>query len=137
MAADQEFQQTVATRSGHQLRGQYDNVGADFTVPQEYERYTEAHQDVWRRLYARQCALIEGRACETFVASVAALARTGFADAIPRFEDVNQALVAATGWRVVPVPGLLPDQVFFQHLASRRFPVTVWIREPEEFDYIV
>jgi hypothetical protein len=35
------------------------------------------------------------------------------------------------------VPGLVPDLTFFDHLANRRFPVTVWLREPEEFDYIV
>ena len=63
MAIKQDFQQTIATRSSHGLRGHYDNVGPDFTVPQEYARYTEAHQDVWRRLYARQSGLIEGRAC--------------------------------------------------------------------------
>ena len=136
MASNQDFQQAVAARSSHGLRGHYENVGTDFTVPQEYGRYTPAHQDVWRRLYARQSALIEGRACDTFVRSIAALARNGFADAIPRFDDVNEALGRATGWRLVPVPGLLPDQVFFEHLANRRFPVTVWIREPEEFDYI-
>jgi phenylalanine-4-hydroxylase len=137
MASRQDFQETVAARSSHGLRGHYENVGADFTVPQEYGRYTDAHHDVWRRLYARQSALIEGRACETFVDSVAALARTGFAQAIPRFDHVNRLLAHATGWQVVPVPGLLPDQVFFEHLANRRFPVTVWIREPAEFDYIV
>jgi phenylalanine-4-hydroxylase len=27
--------------------------------------------------------------------------------------------------------------VFFSHLAARRFPVTVWLREEHEFDYIV
>ena len=43
----------------------------------------------------------------------------------------------ATNWQLVAVPGLLPDLVFFEHLANRRFPVTVWLREPHEFDYIV
>lgn len=136
MQSRQEFQQTVATRSSHGLRGHYDNIAADFTVAQDYGKYSPAHQDVWRRLYARQTALIDGRACQAFVDSIAALARSGFADAIPRFDDVNEALAKATGWRLVPVPGLLPDAVFFEHLANRRFPVTVWIREPEEFDYI-
>ena len=35
------------------------------------------------------------------------------------------------------MPGLLPEQVFFGHLAERRFPVTVWLRDEPEFDYIV
>ena len=42
-----------------------------------------------------------------------------------------------TGWEIVAVPGLIPDDAFFTHLANRRFPVTVWLRKPEEFDYIV
>lgn len=137
MASNQEFRKAVANRSSHGLRGHYDDVAADFTVTQDYGRYTPAHQDVWRRLYARQSALIAGRACAAFEASIQALARSGFADAIPRFDVVNQALAKATAWQLVPVPGLLPDAVFFEHLANRRFPVTVWIREPEEFDYIV
>ena len=45
-------------------------------------------------------------------------------------------LKKATNWQLVAVPGLLPDEVFFEHLANRRFPVTVWLRKPEEFDYI-
>jgi monomeric phenylalanine-4-hydroxylase len=47
------------------------------------------------------------------------------------------ALRAATGWEIVAVPGLIPDDAFFTHLANRRFPVTVWLRQPAEFDYIV
>jgi phenylalanine-4-hydroxylase len=31
---------------------------------------------------------------------------------------------------------LVPDRVFFTHLAARRFPAGFWIRRPEEFDYI-
>jgi len=39
--------------------------------------------------------------------------------------------------RVVGVPGLIPDAVFYDHLAHRRFPVTVWIRKRSELDYLV
>lgn len=35
------------------------------------------------------------------------------------------------------VPGLLPDEVFFSYLANRKFPVTWWIREEHELDYLV
>jgi len=78
--------------------------------------------------------LVPGYACEEFIASLAAL---DFGDAIPRFDAVNPKLARATNWRIVAVPGLLPDRAFFEHLAHRRFPVTVWLRRPEEFDYIV
>jgi phenylalanine-4-hydroxylase len=56
---------------------------------------------------------------------------------IPRFDLISRRLQAKTGWEIVAVPGLIPDDAFFTHLANRRFPVTVWLRKPEEFDYIV
>ncbi|MFT4100948.1 MAG: phenylalanine 4-monooxygenase [Burkholderiaceae bacterium] len=136
MDENDDFSSTVKARTRHEhgLRGDYSSMRADYTVEQRYERYSDAHQDVWRRLVARQGALLPGRACDSFVDAVR---RLDFAAAIPRFDAVNAALHAATRWQLVPVPGLLPDEVFFSHLAARRFPVTVWIREPEEFDYIV
>jgi len=128
------FLAEVAARSAHGLRGDYSRMREDYTVEQDYRRYSPAHQEVWRHLYARQHELLPGRACSAFAS---ALARLDFGDAIPRFDAVNERLRAATRWILVPVPGLLPDDVFFGHLAQRQFPVTVWIREPEEFDYIV
>jgi phenylalanine-4-hydroxylase len=130
----QDFFATVSARSAHPLRGDYSGIGADFAVEQRYDSYSPAHQDVWRRLYAQQAALMPGRACAAFES---ALTRLDFASGIPHFDAVNAKLHAATRWTLVPVPGLIPDEVFFGHLARRQFPVTVWIREPEEFDYIV
>ena len=55
---------------------------------------------------------------------------------IPRFDELNTVLQAATGWTLIGVEGLLPELDFFEHLANRRFPVTWWIRRPEQIDYI-
>ena len=120
--------------SSHGLRGDYAGMRADYTVDQDYAAYREADQDRWRRLYARQMRLMPGRACPEFLRVVETL---GYEAGVPRFADVNGRLRAATGWEVVAVPGLLPEHVFFGHLARRRFPVTVWLREEHEFDYIV
>jgi phenylalanine-4-hydroxylase len=126
-------------RVGHSkgLRGDYSRMRPDYTVEQNYAAYTEIHQDTWRRLYARQRELLPGRACSAYLSALSLLETLRYDAAIPRFDQVNEKLYAATRWRLVPVPGLLPDEVFFSHLAQRRFPTTVWIREPEEFDYIV
>ncbi len=118
----------------HNLRGDYSGMRPDYTVEQAWSAYTPEEHDLWRRLYARQAALVPKYACEEFIASAADL---DFGDAIPRFDAVNPKLARATNWRIVAVPGLLPDRAFFEHLANRRFPVTVWLRKPEEFDYIV
>ena len=115
-------------------RGDYTRASADYTCPQDYDRYTAADHDTYRRLYARQAALLPGLACDEFIAALPSL---GASDHIPRFEDINQRLRKATGWEIVTVPGLIPEVAFFTLLANRKFPVTDWIRKPEEFDYIV
>lgn len=116
------------------LRGDYRAADADYVVTQDLSRHTEAEQALWRRLVARQMQRIPGRACDAFLDGVE---RLDLDAGIPDFERVSRSLSAATGWRLVAVPGLVPDEVFFRHLAHRRFPVTVWLRKPEEFDYIV
>jgi phenylalanine-4-hydroxylase len=120
--------------SNHGLRGDYRRMRPDYTVEQDYAGYTEAEQGRWRRLYRRQVELVPGRACPEYERALLSL---DYAGGIPRFEVVSGQLAAATGWRLVAVPGLVPDLVFFEHLAGRRFPVTVWLREEREFDYIV
>jgi len=118
----------------HALRGDYSRMRPDYTVDQDWAGYTADEHALWRRLYQRQVGLVERYACDEYVQSMHAL---DFSAAIPRFDLVNPKLKAATNWQLVAVPGLLPDLTFFEHLANRRFPVTVWLRKPEEFDYIV
>ena len=115
-------------------RGDYGRARADYTCEQNYDAYTAEHHDTYRRLYARQSALLPGLACSAFID---ALPHLGASDVIPRFEDVNERLLEATGWQLVGVPGLIPEVPFFALLANRKFPVTDWIRTPAEFDYIV
>jgi phenylalanine-4-hydroxylase len=130
-----EFLANVAAKSdGAVLRGDYSKIDAQYVVQQEWENYTQAEHDLWRKLYARQARLLPGRACQEFLDGLETMHA---ADAIPRLDETNHILMAATGWTLVAVPGLVPDDVFFNHLAHRRFPVTVWLRTPAEFDYIV
>ena len=106
----------------------------DWTIPQGWEGYTEAEHQVWITLYERQAALLPGRACDPFLKGLDALDlhRTG----IPDFARINEELQRLTGWTVVAVPGLVPDEVFFDHLANRRVPAGQFIRKPEELDYL-
>ncbi len=129
------FFDTLAEKSdGAVLRGNYTHADAQYVVQQDMAAYTPAQHALWRKLYARQAKLLPGRACDVFIDSLALM---GAADGIPDFEKTSAQLMQATGWRIVAVPGLVPEQTFFEHLAARRFPVTVWLREPEEFDYVV
>ena len=115
-------------------RGDYSRAGADYTCAQDYATYTAQDHDTYRRLYERQVALLPGRACDEFIAALPSL---GVKDRIPRFDEINARLRPATGWEIVTVPGLIPEVPFFTLLANRKFPVTDWIRTPQEFDYIV
>ena len=103
-------------------------------VQQPWDGYTPTDHQVWATLFRRQREVLVGRACDAFLQAQDAMGMTP--DAIPKFDDLNLALRAATGWELVGVEGLLPELVFFDHLAHRRFPVTWWIRKPEQMDYL-
>ena len=106
----------------------------DFTIDQPVEQYGAVDHAVWQQLYERQTALLPGRVCDAFMDGIRALDMD--ARRVPEFERLNEKLMTATGWRVVAVPGLVPDDVFFDHLANRRFPATWWMRRPDQLDYL-
>src|SRR5882724_4927578 len=121
------------SRSSHELRGDYSAIGLDYSVEQPFEHYTDVEHDRWRRLYARQMELMPRYAAKEFVANIE---RLDVAGGIPDFQRINKMLGALTGFTVIAVPGLIPDEKFFEHLANRRFPITWWIREESELDYL-
>lgn len=107
---------------------------ADWTIDQGWERYSTAEHATWKRLYERQARLLPGRACDEFIDGMRRLPLG--ADEIPDFRRLSEVLHRATGWQVVAVPGLVPDEVFFEHLAHRRFPAGRFIRDPQSLDYL-
>ena len=115
-------------------RGDYAGARTDYTCDQNWSAYSAADHDLYRRLYERQAAQLPGLACEEFIDAVRHL---GAPSHVPRFDALTEKLYRATKWEVVAVPGLIPEEAFFSLLSQRRFPVTGWIRKPEEFDYVV
>lgn len=109
-------------------------VYATGIVPQPWDDYRAEDHATWATLYARQREILQGRACDEFLDAQDAMGMTP--DRIPKFADLNEVLHAATGWTLIGVEGLLPELDFFDHLANRRFPVTWWIRRPDQIDYI-
>ncbi|MDB5861264.1 MAG: phenylalanine-4-hydroxylase [Ramlibacter sp.] len=112
--------------------GRPDN--ADWTIPQGWEHYTAAEHATWKTLFERQTKLLPGHACDAFVDGMKNLPLA--AHEIPDFRKLSDVLLRHTGWQVVAVPGLVPDEVFFDHLAKRRFPAGQFIRKPHELDYL-
>ena len=109
-------------------------VYATGIIDQPWDGYSDADHEVWHILYQRQRELLVGRASDEFLAAQDAMGMTP--DRIPKFSEINTVLKAATGWEIIGVEGLLPELDFFDHLANRRFPVTWWIRRPDQIDYI-
>lgn len=55
---------------------------------------------------------------------------------IPDMRRLSDRLEPLTGWRIVPVADLVPDDIFFDHLANRRFPAGAFIRPEAQFEYL-
>ena len=109
-------------------------AAADWTIPQGWEAYTAEEHRTWVTLYERQAKILPGRACEPFLNGLQALDLHGAG--IPDMRRLSEKLGKLTGWEVVAVPGLVPDEVFFDHLAHRRFPAGNFIRRPGQLDYL-
>ncbi|KQN25571.1 phenylalanine-4-hydroxylase [Sphingomonas sp. Leaf33] len=118
----------------HVLAAPPPGANADWTIPQEWSHYTAEEHATWDTLFERQAKLLPGRASEAFLRGldVLKLSKPG----IPDFEELSARLTDLTGWSVVAVPGLVPDDVFFDHMANRRFVAGNFIRRPDQLDYL-
>lgn len=109
-------------------------IPPDYIVGQNFDAYSKADHATWKQLYERQIKILQGRMADNFFSGLSELQIDE--KKIPDFDELNIRLFNATGWRIVAVPGLVPDEIFFGHLAERRFPAGYWIRKPDELDYI-
>ncbi|KQU61862.1 phenylalanine-4-hydroxylase [Sphingomonas sp. Leaf339] len=109
-------------------------AAADWTIDQRWDHYTPEEHATWDTLFARQAKLLPGRASEAWLRGldVLKLEKPG----IPDFAELSDRLMKLTGWQVVAVPGLVPDDVFFDHMANRRFVAGNFIRRPDQLDYL-
>lgn len=107
---------------------------ADYTIDQAWHTYSPEEHDRWDRLITRQKQVLQGRACDAFVEAMGKLDLSE--GGVPDMEKLSDRLEPLTGWRVVPVADLVPDEVFFDHLANKRFPAGAFIRPESEFDYL-
>ncbi|HTV45295.1 MAG TPA: phenylalanine 4-monooxygenase [Stellaceae bacterium] len=120
--------------TGPEIAAEFATEQAEFASEQDWPGYTEEQHAIWRLLFERQQKLLVGRACDEYLEGLGALGVA--AGGIPDFRRLGDVLEAATGWRIVAVTGLVPDAVFFGHLARRRFPSTCFIRRRDQLDYL-
>jgi phenylalanine-4-hydroxylase len=111
-----------------------EGAAPDWTIDQDWSHYTAEEHGVWDTLFDRQARLLPGRASQAYLRGLDTLRLSK--PGIPDFEELSERLMGLTGWRVVAVPGLVPDAVFFDHLANRRFVAGNFIRRPDQLDYL-
>tara|TARA_Y100000815_G_scaffold11058_5_gene9925 strand:+ start:35307 stop:36194 length:888 start_codon:yes stop_codon:yes gene_type:complete len=107
---------------------------ADYTIDQDWQSYSAAEHDRWDRLFARASEVLETRACPEYLDAMRTLKLSE--SGIPDMKKLSEKLSPVTGWQVVPVTDLVPDEIFFDHLANRRFPAGAFIRPESEMDYL-
>ena len=118
----------------HVLDRPPEGAAADWTIPQNWDAFTAEEHGVWDTLFERQIKLLPGRASKAYLHGLELLKLSD--GGIPNFEELSERLVKLTGWQVVAVPGLVPDDVFFDHMANRRFVAGNFIRRPDQLDYL-
>jgi phenylalanine-4-hydroxylase len=121
------FEETIA-------RGRPVARWQDYIVAQCWDSFTEEDHAVWDLLFARQVELLGSRVVSAFLDGVDLLKLSH--PGVPDVEGLNAILEPRTGWRTVPVPGLVPDEIFFAMLSNRVFPVGNFIRARGELDYL-
>jgi phenylalanine-4-hydroxylase len=110
------------------------DTAGDWIIPQGWDSYTASEHAMWDRLFERQAKMLRGRVAPEFIEGLDMLRMSK--PGIPDFSELSERLMKATGWQVVAVPGLIPDDVFFDHLANRRFVAGNFIRTPDQLDYL-
>jgi phenylalanine-4-hydroxylase len=122
------------TKDTHVLERPPEGAASDWTIPQNWRAYTAEEHATWDTLFERQAKLLPGRASQAYLNGLDALRLSE--SGIPNFEELSERLMKLTGWQVVAVPGLVPDEVFFDHMANRRFVAGNFIRRPDQLDYL-
>ena len=111
-----------------------EGTAEDWTIPQDWAAYTPQEHALWDKLFARQAQMLPDRAVAEFMNGLDVLRMTR--PGIPDFDELSERLMKLTGWQVVAVPGLVPDRLFFDHLANRRFVAGRFLRTPDQIDYL-
>ncbi len=103
-------------------------------MKETWDQYTQDEHHRWSILFKRQEEILKNRAAIEVLDGMKKLQICDFQ--IPKMSEINNILMKATGFSVIPVTGLIPADLFFQFLAERKFPSTCFLRSPEKMDYL-
>jgi len=103
---------------------------------QDYKKYSKEDFEVWETLFNRQVKNLEGKAHPEYLRCLDRLDEVLNPNRIPRFEELNEKLLAENGWSVVVVSGLIPVDQFFKLLSEKKFCSSTWLRKMSQLDYL-
>ncbi|MBL4708566.1 MAG: phenylalanine-4-hydroxylase [Flavobacteriales bacterium] len=103
---------------------------------QEYNQYTAEDHKVWKILFDRQSQNLADKACKEYLHCLDQLSPALNGNTIPNFEQLNELLLATSGWSIEIVPGMIPVNDFFELLAKKKFCSSTWIRPLDKLDYL-
>ena len=106
----------------------------EYLVPQDWTLFTPEEHGVWDMLFERQVPYLGSRIVKPFLDGIGELALDE--PGIPELAALNAKLEPRTGWELVSVAGIVPDDAFFAMLANRRFPIGNFIRPADSLDYL-
>lgn len=102
---------------------------------QYYNNYTDEDFHVWKTLFNKQWDYLKDSrvACKQFYDGIEELNIDG--NEIPRFSKLNR-IIGKRGWKIKAVNGIVDDKNFFSCLENKIFPVTTWLRNKKQLNYI-
>ncbi|MGZ3698853.1 MAG: phenylalanine 4-monooxygenase [Bdellovibrionota bacterium] len=92
-----------------------------------------AENETWQRLFEKQAPRTNQQIVPLFSRGLGALGLDG--KSVPDLQVVNRRLETLTGFRAVPVEGLVEPVGFFRLLSERKFPVGNFIRSAQDLTY--
>jgi phenylalanine-4-hydroxylase len=96
--------------------------------------YSDVDHDTWRRLIARQLALVKDLAPDMYWEGFARLQIPQ--DHLPVQDEMSDRLYHLAGWRLSNAQDeYLKPIDWFVHLSHKHFPVTDYIRPPQDIDF--
>src|SRR3712207_1493232 len=108
-------------------RNEIARIALDHVVGDPIPRvaYTDAEHAVWRHVWEKPSPLPVGSACREYLESSARVPLDR--RRIPQLADVSAAIQPLTGFRMLPVAGLVSSRAFLSHLADGTFLSTQYI----------
>lgn len=105
----------------------------EWVIDQNWPSYTSRDHATWKQLHDRMGVVLKNRICDEFFTGLDALDLDR--NEVVRFDSLSSKLMKATGWEYIAVSGYIPTEIFFQHLANRRFPSSRFMRDLEGLSY--